>query len=801
MKRWLPVAVLLLTAASSSRADQDYVPIDSGDYASADAARAAWQPSDRGSGRIDVADDGGQRFLRLPCNFATNDNWRVAWDKTGRWDLSRCPTIEIEVAARNGRAADILLYFHSGDGWYSGHFAAAPGRSTVALARKQFGLEDKPGAWDRIDRVRLCVTRDVAADREVLVRNIRGVVADAKVAVYRNDDGIKAESGVPEYVRQMADRLDRIGVAYAIVGDAEVAAGSLAGMKLAILPLNPVLPKAAADAIEKFVAGGGRLIVCYSLPRPLDSLLGISNAGATEGNRKNHAFEFTPVGADKPLSILQNSWWAHDVRVADGTTVRAAWLDADGRDTKRPAVTKNANGFFIGHVLTPDGQAAKDELAREMIGELWPGMWEAAYRELSRQLATGGRIEKILGAITANLHTTDQAEDVANLKGQAMAGLERSKEFAEADNFRAAVQTMNCSFDLAAQAWATSIPPKPGETRAVWCHSPTGVAGLTWEQAMAKLEDAGFDAIIVNMLWGGSTAYPSKVLPRAPGFTGDVLADCLAAAAKHHIAVHVWKVNWNLAWTCPPDFRRKLRAAGRLQVGPRGEPIDWLCPSNDENQKLELDSILELVRNYDIAGFHFDYIRYPGGEGCFCPTCRRNFEQRIGHAVAHWPDDATDGPLRAQWLDFRRDNITRLVRAVAEETRRIKPGGQLQLSAAVFRNWQTDRDSVGQDWKLWGDRGWLDFVCPMQYTDSLAMFTAWTKTNRSLMQGHARLLTGIGSTLGLSPDGTLEQVIESRRGGADGFVLFNYSPELLDHLALLKRGATRPAAATQPDRP
>ena len=37
---------------------------------------------------------------------------------------------------------------------------------------------------------------------------------------------------------------------------------------------------------------------------------------------------------------------------------------------------------------------------------------------------------------------------------------------------------------------------------------------------------------------------------------------------------------------------------------------------------------------------------------------------------------------------------------------------QLDLSAAVFRNWSTDRDSVGQDWKLWCERGYLDFLCP-----------------------------------------------------------------------------------------
>jgi len=74
----------------------------------------------------------------------------------------------------------------------------------------------------------------------------------------------------------------------------------------------------------------------------------------------------------------------------------------------------------------------------------------------------------------------------------------------------------------------------------------------------------------------------------------------------------------------------------------------------------------------------------------------------------------------SQWLDWRRSNITAVVRAVAEQARALKP--RLKISAAVFRDWPRDRDNVGQDWKLWCDRGWLDFVCPMDYTSSHRQF-------------------------------------------------------------------------------
>ena len=46
------------------------------------------------------------------------------------------------------------------------------------------------------------------------------------------------------------------------------------------------------------------------------------------------------------------------------------------------------------------------------------------------------------------------------------------------------------------------------------------------------------------MLWGGSAHYASDLLPRSETFEkyGDQLEQCCAAAKKHGLEVHVWKV-------------------------------------------------------------------------------------------------------------------------------------------------------------------------------------------------------------------------------------------------------------------
>jgi uncharacterized lipoprotein YddW (UPF0748 family) len=272
---------------------------------------------------------------------------------------------------------------------------------------------------------------------------------------------------------------------------------------------------------------------------------------------------------------------------------------------------------------------------------------------------------------------------------------------------------------------------------------------------------------------------------------GDRIAECVAAGKKYGVQVHVWKVNWNLG-NAPPEFLAKMRSENRTQKDPNGGDIDWLCPSNPANFELERDSMLEVVRNYDVAGIHFDYIRYPDDRGCYCDGCRERFEKQFGVTVAHWPLDVIQGDLKQKYLAFRRSNITKLVKAVSEEARKIKPG--IKISAAVFADWPQCRDSVGQDWVSWLREGYVDFVCPMDYTDSPARFDQWVRAQIAATSHVRPILPGIGVTLGdwtLTPDQVVRQINLARKRGADGVTLFNLDRYVVDELLkALRSGAT-----------
>ena len=788
------VAVLALTW-SGTRAGDKTIVLATGSYASAESARAAWRPIE-GSPEVGVSARG---VLELPCNFQTHRNWRVGWDLAGRWDLSACQTFVVDVHVPGDRMVQMVIYFNSGNGWYRAHFEGAPGTSRVEVPRKRFRIEGRPTGWDRITTMRLAIVRDDAPDRVVRLKGIHAVAVDAHVAIYRNDAGVRREGGAGQYASRMADRLDRIGVPYAMLDDRAVEAGKLSTYKVAILPLNPVLSARAGTAIEQFVARGGKLIVCYCLPPPLGRLLGVRTTGHINGRTTGAlaAFTWQRTAADA-IHVQQNSWIARRIVTTGDTRVVGRWLNTDGVVSDLPAVTANANGLFIAHVLTQVDDPNKDRFVFWMIGRLWPGAMRQAY---TRRLESLGRLAGFAGrdplrqAIAASLHdhpAKRTAQGFLDGAGKLVAQAEASTRNGD---YQRAPDLLDRAQDAYRRAYAASLTSKPGELRAVWCHSPLGIPGRSWDDAIRALADAGFNAIIPNMLWGGCAAYKSEFLPAIPEVAehGDLLAQCAAAGKKHGVAVHVWKVNWRL-WRGTPDaFRRQLRKGGRLQVGPKGQPVDWLCPSHPDNQKLELDSMLEVVRQYDVAGVHFDYIRYPGRTGCYCEGCRRRFEQQTRQRVPHWPTDVVRGPMVDAYLQFRRDQITRLVAAVRQGVRRIKPA--VAVSAAVFWNWPQARDQVGQDWKRWVDKGYLDFVCPMCYTPSAAAFEQRVRSTRNWVGERMPLLPGIGATLGQTPDQAIQQVLITRKHGTAGFVLFNYGAKLADaYLPLFKLGATRPAS-------
>ncbi|MFZ2644282.1 MAG: family 10 glycosylhydrolase [Verrucomicrobiia bacterium] len=797
---------LTALAAPPAPVDDKLGMIDDCRYADDAAAQKAWRPMG-GSAPAVAATLEGRQALRLPCNFAGTAIERASWDRKVKLDLVPCQGVQFKVFCKNpAPISHFSIYFQSGGGWYStGFFPEATGWNTITINQASTRSEGTPAGWSNIETIRISAWRGRNEDTEILLGDLRmtGVLGvDSSVAVVRGESLARGRSGEAKSADQFAEgvtqNLTALGIGCSMISDLDLTAERLAKAKLVILPHNPAMPDKAADELIKFLGRGGKLLVFYSLPAKLRPVVKIEGGAHTKAKTPG---QFSTISfADgalpgTPQRVGQRSWNINDAKAVPGVSrVLAEWLDDKGQSTGHAAVIASDNCIMMTHVLLNDDSVNKRRMLLAMVGHLEPDLWwQTTNAGIKRIGQIGGckNFDEAAALITKTAKGNRKAkaalEAARKFRAEAVALGVKEKYVEASEKAAAASQCLSEAFCMAQK-------PLAGEFRAFWCHSAFGVEGMEWDEAIKRLADNGFTAIVPNMLWGGVAFYNSKVLPQAPDMAekGDQIAKCLAACKKYGVQIHVWKVNWNTGHRVPKEFIEKMRSESRLQMSSKGKEEPWLCPSHLENQKLEVDSMVEVARDYDVDGIHFDYIRYPDGDHCFCVGCRERFAKAAGVEIKDWPKDVLGkGPFRQQWLDWRRSNITAVVKAVSEQARVAKP--KIKISAAVFRNWATDRDGVGQDWKLWCDKGWLDFVCPMDYTESDRQFDSWIALQKD-WAGKVPVYPGIGvSSSGsrLGADRTIGQIAITRKHDTRGFIIFNYGvTEAKDLVPMLGLGIT-----------
>jgi uncharacterized lipoprotein YddW (UPF0748 family) len=767
--------------------------VDDFAYADTAAARAAWKPM-TGSAEVNLDKIDGQAALAMPCNFKGTSIERASWDRAVHLSMTAARGLQFEFLCRDlSPIGNFNLFLHSGNGWYAASFG--PSRAgqwcTVTIEKRDTRIEDAPAGWANIDAIRISAWRGDDKDTVFHIRNLRltGLGGlDGLIAVIRGESvaatGKVELDSVYQYTQTVTDRLDELGLGYALIGDLDLSDERLAGKKLVILPHNPHLPDSAANALEKFLGGGGKVLAFYGLAPRLASAVGIAGGQHIPQKQRGDFASIRPaVGsplAGMPQSTGQASWNIMEAKAVEGRSrVAGEWYDAKGRPTGRAAIVVSDNCIQMTHVLLDDDLANKRRLLLAMAGHLVPQLWEQAAK---------GRLDSIgrVGPYNTIQQVREAFGKPGTLRPAALEKLSLAESLAakgrtqfEAKDFVEAIASAERASQAVLEAACMAQRSTPGEHRAFWCQDPFGVAGLDWDAAIKVLADNGFTDIHPNMCLAGVAYYKSQVLPVAPEVAarGDQIDLCLAACRKYGLRCHVWKINWNMSGLAPREFAQRMKQEGRMQTRFDGRPDDqWLCPSHPENRKLEIDSMVELATKYEVDGVHFDYIRYPDANGCFCAGCRERFEMAAGSKVENWPGDVRKkDDLKRKWLDFRRDNITAVVAGVSEVLRKSRP--KVKISAAVFSNWPADRDGIGQDWKLWCEKGYLDFVCPMDYTPSSGQFKSQV-ASQVKWAGKTSCYPGIGlGVWGSQGDifTLFEQIELTRQAGTGGFTIFNYA--------------------------
>jgi uncharacterized lipoprotein YddW (UPF0748 family) len=783
--RWLAgLLSLYFFGLNSIQAQEPEAAIDDCRYETDSKANAAWQPM-AGSPSATMAVMNGEKTLRLGCPFANSKIDRASWDRQVQLNLTACRGIEFQFFCRDASPVSYFsLYFQSGDGWYvAPFFPQMSGWNTIAIDKTSMNIEGQPAGWGAIKTIRLSAWRGGDANTEFNLRYIRKTGlpgADTMIALVRCDSAAQTRpnetNSVREFTANIAAHFDGLGIGYAMLSDTNLAPEQLRHVRLVVLPHNPIMPDQAVETLAHYLGEEGRLLAFYGMPERLRTLTKIGSRGHVKPERPG---EFTAIRfaagalAGSPSVVNQKSWNIVEPKALPGLSREIGqWLDETGQPSGHAAVVASSNAVEVSHVLLKDDSDNKRRMLLAMAGSLVPEIWLQA---VDHNLARIGRMAGYRGFDEAAVEIAKMSgrdSKVAAMLSDARGKRENALKLRGEGRYSEACDHATEAAKRMLEAFYSAQQPASDEFRAFWCHSAFGVDGMSWDAAIQRLADNGFTAILPNMLWGGVAYYGSAVLPVAPEVAtrGDQMAQCLEACKKRGLQAHVWKVNWNLS-RAPREFVERMRREGRLQADSRGKEEPWLCPSHPDNRKLEIDSMVELVRRYEVDGIHFDYIRYPDGDHCFCNGCKERFSQMLGSAIRNWPQDALKGgPHHQTWLNWRRGNITQVVKAVSEQAHALKP--KVKISAAVFANYPVDRDGVGQDWKLWCELGYLDFVCPMDYTASDAQFENWVR-NQKVWAAPVPCYPGIGAWV-LTPDRVVGQVQITRKHDTKGFVIFNY---------------------------
>ncbi|MCM1312944.1 MAG: family 10 glycosylhydrolase [Bacteroides sp.] len=295
-----------------------------------------------------------------------------------------------------------------------------------------------------------------------------------------------------------------------------------------------------------------------------------------------------------------------------------------------------------------------------------------------------------------------------------------------------------------------SVSHPKHEIRAVWLAT---IGGIDWPRTKAnsesgierqkkeltdilnRLQQAHINTIILQTRIRGSVIYPSSYEPWDECLTGhpgknpgyDPLAFAIEECHKRGMELHAWVVS------IPLGKQQKQKNFGTQSIIKKRPSLCkaaggeyFMIPGQDGTAEYIATICREIAEKYDVDGISLDYIRYPekvyrfSDDNLYHILTKASKKQKAssgknGTQSAHAPA----GSL----ADWKRENITRIVRRVHEEVKATKPwiklssspiGKYNDLARYSSHGWNC-YNAVYQDPQAWLRDNIQDLLFPMMY--------------------------------------------------------------------------------------
>ncbi len=326
-----------------------------------------------------------------------------------------------------------------------------------------------------------------------------------------------------------------------------------------------------------------------------------------------------------------------------------------------------------------------------------------------------------------------------------------------------------------------------GEWRAMWAYSwGSGFLNATQTTNMINtLAANNYNVIIPEVRKAGDAYYDSAYEPQATNVASgyDALADMITKAHAANIEVHPWIVTyriWSVLFPSPPSSHIFAQHPDWLMTDNTGAVLEgnnyYLDPGIPAVQDYVLSVAMDIIDNYDVDGFNLDYIRYQGAEWGYNPISEQRFFDEFGEL----PPTSSASPLWSAWGQWRRNQVTDLVRKIYVHIQATKPHVVLTGDGITWGNLNnfTGSDTynyVFQDWPGWMQEGIVDALLPMNYKNEnthadqyrdWAQYAIEHKGDRHAYIGQGCYVNTVANTL--------TQILDVRAMGADGHCQYQY---------------------------
>jgi len=308
------------------------------------------------------------------------------------------------------------------------------------------------------------------------------------------------------------------------------------------------------------------------------------------------------------------------------------------------------------------------------------------------------------------------------------------------------------------------------------------------DDTIAAAKKAGLNALFIEVRKFADSYYDSKIEPRGPevpaGF--DPLAYTIEKAHPEGMQVYAWVVVYR-AWagsnkkppTDPNHILNKHPEWILKDVDGKDWPGDgmFLDPGVPEARDYIVSVFEDIVKRYKIDGLQYDYVRYPGPKWGYSDTALKRYYAETGATTKPEPNDP-------KWLQWRRDQVTSLVKICHDKIKAMTPNVAITGSTICYGPCNADFNKTSpyvetcQDWYGWMKSGYMDVNIPMNYKPETSdwmkkSFREWTDAS-SRWQGKGMVFQGIDGN-NQSVENMLKQIEYVRAAGQAGWVLFSFN--------------------------